>query len=131
MLLSVREVRATELRDVSFHVCPGEVVGFIHPDDTYCREIVRLLSGELKVESGSAWLAGRQVELAGGRKNMVRYGFGYIEDYKKSLFPKLDVAENLTIAGLEYFAPGVGYGRSWNRRLPVIIWRCWISGRKS
>ena len=25
MLLSVREVRATELRDVSFHVCPGEV----------------------------------------------------------------------------------------------------------
>ena len=74
MLLSVREVRATELRDVSFHVCPGEVVGFIHPDDTYCREIVRLLSGELKVESGSAWLAGRQVELAGGRKNMVRYG---------------------------------------------------------
>lgn len=108
MLLSVREVRATELRDVSFHVCPGEVVGFIHPDDTYCREIVRLLSGELKAESGSAWLAGRQVELAGGRKNMVRYGFGYIEDYKKSLFPKLDVAENLTIAGLEYFAPGVG-----------------------
>ncbi|MFQ7877459.1 hypothetical protein [Enterocloster sp.] len=68
MLLSVREVRATELRDVSFHVCPGEVVGFIHPDDTYCREIVRLLSGELKVESGSAWLAGRQVELAGGRR---------------------------------------------------------------
>lgn len=107
-LLAVREVRARELRDVSFHVCPGEVVGFIHPEETYCREIVRLLSGELKVESGSAWLAGRQVELSGGRKNMVRYGFGYIEDYKKSLFPKLDVAENLTIAGLEYFAPGVG-----------------------
>ena len=60
MLLSVREVRATELRDVSFHVCPGEVVGFIHPDDTYCREIVRLLSGELKVESGArGWLAVR------------------------------------------------------------------------
>ena len=39
---------------------------------------------------------------------MVRRGFEYIEDYKKSLFPKLDVAENLTIAGLEYFAPGVG-----------------------
>lgn len=108
VLLSVREVRARELRDVSFHVCPGEVVGFIHPEDTYCRENVRLLSGELKVESGSAWLAGRQVELAGGRKNMVRRGFEYIEDYKKSLFPKLDVAENLTIAGLEYFAPGVG-----------------------
>ncbi|MFQ9702505.1 MAG: hypothetical protein ACLR0U_09960 [Enterocloster clostridioformis] len=45
-----------------------EVVGFIHPEDTYCREIVRLLSGEFKVESGSAWLAGRQVELAGGER---------------------------------------------------------------
>lgn len=106
-LFSVRSVKARELRDVSFHVYPGEVVGFIHPEDTYCREIVRLLSGEIKVESGSAWLEGRQVELAGGRKNMVRHGFGYIEDYKKSLFPKLDVAENLTIAGLKYFEPGM------------------------
>ncbi|MCD7994206.1 MAG: ATP-binding cassette domain-containing protein, partial [Clostridia bacterium] len=43
VLLSVRKVRARELRDVSFYVCPGEVVGFIHPEDTYCREIVRLL----------------------------------------------------------------------------------------
>ena len=86
MLLSVREVRATELRDVSFHVCPGEVVGFIHPDDTYCREIVRLLSGELKVESGSAWLAGRQVELAGGRKNMVRYGLDILRITRRVFF---------------------------------------------
>ena len=87
---AVREVRARELRDVSFSRGPGEVVGFIHPDGHILPgNRAASTAGELKVESGSAWLAGRQVELSsGGRKNMVRYGFGYIEDYKKSLFPK-------------------------------------------
>lgn len=106
-LLSVQGVTAQGLKNVDFHVCPGEVVGFIHPEDTYCREIVRLLSGELKVVSGRVRLEGQPIELSGGRKNMVRHGIGFIEDYKKSLFPKLDVAENLTIAGLAYFAPGM------------------------
>lgn len=107
-LLTVRGITAHGLQDVDFYVCPGEVVGFIHPEDTYCREIVRLLSGELKPIAGNVWLEGRDLELTGGRKNMVRYGFGFIEDYRKSLFPRLNVAENLTIAGLGYFAAGIG-----------------------
>ena len=86
-------------------MCPGEVVGFIHPDDTYRREIVRLLSGEPRWnQEARGWLAVRwswQVE----ERTWSDTVLDILRITRRVFFPKLDVAENLTIAGLNTLLP--------------------------
>ncbi len=69
-----------------------------------------LRQGELKVESGSAWLAGVRWSCAGGRKEhgQIRL-LDILRITRRASFPKSWMSlERLTIAGLEYFCSRSG-----------------------
>ncbi len=53
----------TAIRDVSFIVNPGEVVGFLGPNGAGKSTTMRILCGILAATSGSAWIAGVPVAL--------------------------------------------------------------------
>lgn len=87
----------TVLRDVSFTVVPGEVLGVVGPNGAGKSTICNIIAGILPPDSGGVTLGGR----AGDRlapHQRARLGLG--RSYQSPrVFPSLTLAENVAIAG--------------------------------
>src|SRR5213083_3057097 len=81
----------TAIRDVSFNVAPGDIVGFLGPNGAGKSTTMRILSCFMPATSGSARVAGYDVF----RESMdVRRRIGYLPE-NVPLYPDLRVAPYL------------------------------------
>jgi ABC-2 type transport system ATP-binding protein len=107
------------VRDVSFDVKEGLVVGFLGPNGAGKSTTMRILAGYLTATSGTVSIAGLDVFW---NPVEVRKRIGYMPE-SCPLYPEMRVAEYLKFrAGLK----GV-YGSKRRSRLDFVLQRCWLN----
>jgi ABC-2 type transport system ATP-binding protein len=107
------------VRDVSFDVKEGLVVGFLGPNGAGKSTTMRILAGYLTATSGTVSIAGLDVFW---NPVEVRKRIGYMPE-SCPLYPEMRVEEYLKFrAGLK----GV-YGSKRRSRLDYVLRRCWLS----
>src|SRR5215510_11447665 len=92
MGLSKRYGETLAVRDVSFKVAGGEVVGFLGPNGAGKTTTMRMLTGFLPPSTGSITIANR--DLAGDPMN-ARRAIGYLPE-TPPLYPEMRVVEYVT-----------------------------------
>ena len=81
------------VKDVSFHVAPGEVFGYLGINGAGKTTSLSMLSGEFPPTSGNAWLAGMDMLTHRGEINR---SMGYCPQFD-ALFPKMTGREHLVM----------------------------------
>src|SRR5213083_2053555 len=109
----------TAIRDVSFSVAPGEIVGFLGPNGAGKSTTMRILSCFMPASGGTARVAGYDVF----RESMeVRRRIGYMPE-NVPLYSDMRVAPYL-----DFVAEVKGIGRSERRRrVAEVMDRCLIA----
>ena len=89
------------LNDISFHLRPGEILGFSGIVGAGRTELMEAIFGIREIDSGEIKLDGKKVRIKSA-KDAIRNGMGMTsEDRKnKSLFLNFNIRENVTIANL-------------------------------
>src|SRR5205807_8793063 len=107
------------VRDVSFNVAAGQVVGFLGPNGAGKSTTMRILAGYLTATSGEASIAGFDVFW---QPLEVRRRIGYMPE-SCPLYQELRVTEYLRFrGGIEGLA-----GRVRRQRIDYVIERCWLA----
>jgi branched-chain amino acid transport system permease protein len=85
------------LKDVSFHVAPGEVLGLVGPNGAGKSTLCNLIAGLLEPDAGVVRLGERDARgVAPHRRVQLGLGRSY---QSPRVFPSLTLAENVAIAG--------------------------------
>jgi len=107
--LEVRNLsRGRDIRDVSFSLRKGEILGFAGLMGAGRTEVARAIFGADPRESGEIWVNGQRVGISSPR-DAVRAGIGYLSEDRKhfGFATGLDVRNNIALASLERFTgPG-------------------------
>jgi ABC-2 type transport system ATP-binding protein len=106
------------VRDVSFDVPRGAVVGFLGPNGAGKSTTMRILAGYLAATSGQATIDGLDVFW---RPVDVRRRIGYMAE-SSPLYGEMRVGEYLT------FRSGIRglHGRACRRQVDYVLGRCWL-----
>jgi ribose transport system ATP-binding protein len=118
VVLSVRGLTTRRLlRDVSFELHKGEILGFAGLMGAGRTETARAIIGADPITDGTIVVKGRQVRIA-GPDAAVRLGIGYLpEDRKRhGLMLEQDVAFNVSMASLRSYRGPLGYLRQGKAR---------------
>ncbi|HEU4329018.1 MAG TPA: sugar ABC transporter ATP-binding protein [Roseiflexaceae bacterium] len=113
VLLEARGLnRGQAIKDVSFRVRRGEILGFAGLVGAGRTEVARAVFGADRLDSGTIAVRGREVRIASTR-DAVRCGIGYLSEDRKryGLALDLDVATNIALGALERFAGRLGWVR--------------------
>ena len=111
------------VRDISFDVPKGQVVGFLGPNGAGKSTTMRILAGYLTATSGYASIDGIDVFW---NPVEVRRRIGYMPE-SCPLYPEMRVVEYLTFrAGIKGL-----HGSSRAKRVEECMERCWLGGVKS
>src|SRR3954471_7098041 len=106
------------VRNVTFDVAAGKVVGFLGPNGAGKSTTMRVLAGYLTATSGQATVAGKDVfwDPVGVRRKI-----GYMPE-SCPLYPDMRVREYLTYRG------GIKglHGRACQTAMDRVIDRCWL-----
>src|SRR5438445_2416750 len=107
------------VRDVSFDVPAGQVVGFLGPNGAGKTTTMRILAGFLTATSGKASIDGHDVFW---EPEEVRRRIGYMPE-NCPLYPEMRVAEYL------HFRGGIKglHGRRRRLRMDYVLKRCWLT----
>jgi len=110
------------VRDVSFDVPKGQVVGFLGPNGAGKTTTMRILSGFMTATSGTAKVAGLDVFW---NSVEVRRNIGYMPE-NCPLYPDMRVVEYLR------FRAGVKglHGGPARKRVDYVLGRCWLTDVK-
>jgi ribose transport system ATP-binding protein len=113
-LLRVETLCAGRAGPVSFQVKAGEIVGLAGLRGAGQNAIGRAISGVEPITSGTVWLRGRALRLAGGEPDAVAAGIRFVTSNRESegLGPSLSVAENL------FLNPGALGRNIWSAQRP-------------
>jgi ABC-type sugar transport system ATPase subunit len=97
--------RAPSFRDISFHVNPGEIVGFAGLVGSGRTEVGRAIFGAEPPDSGTMTMEGRPIAPR-TPKDAMRCGVGYLTEDRKSqgLYLEFNIRENLVSNHLHDFA---------------------------
>jgi ABC-2 type transport system ATP-binding protein len=107
------------VRDVSFEVPAGQIVGFLGPNGAGKTTTMRILAGFLTATSGKAAIDGLDVFW---QPLEVRRRIGYMPE-NCPLYLEMRVTEYLRFrAGIKGF-----HGRRCRQRLDYVLKRCWLS----
>jgi ABC-2 type transport system ATP-binding protein len=90
--------------DVSFAVCPGEIIGLLGPNGAGKTTTINMILGVLAPDAGSVRIAG--TDLARGRPQALAHT-NFAAVYA-ALPGNLTVEQNLRVFGLIYSVPGLG-----------------------
>jgi ribose transport system ATP-binding protein len=109
MLEARRLNRGQTIRDVSFQVRRGEILGFAGLVGAGRTEVARAVFGADPLDSGEIAVRGRPVRIKSTR-DAVRCGIGYLSEDRKryGLALDLDVAANIVLGALGRFADRLG-----------------------
>ncbi|MBK7601376.1 MAG: ABC transporter ATP-binding protein [Acidobacteria bacterium] len=105
-VLSVRNLKLdSRLSNLNFEVRAGEIVGIAGVEGNGQTELVEVLSGLLRADSGAITLAGRDITKLGARE-LKELGIAHIPEdrHRRGLLLDFDLAHN-TILGTHYRAP--------------------------
>ena len=109
VVLEVKNLtRGTEIRDVSFSLHKGEILGFAGLMGAGRTEVARAIFGADKVEGGEVFVHGRKVEIR-QPQDAVDAGIGYLSEDRKQfgLVVGMDVRNNIAMASVSRFTgPG-------------------------
>lgn len=116
-VLSIRNINKSfggirAVRDVSFDVRPGEILGLIGPNGSGKSTLFNCILGQLKPESGDVEVNGKNV--SGMRaSDLNKLGVGRTFQ-QLSVFPKMSVLDNVILAGQEHHGSMLSrlFGRS-------------------
>src|SRR5204862_4852444 len=107
------------VRDVSFDVPAGQIVGFLGPNGAGKSTTMRVLAGYLTATSGTATIDGLDVFW---QPVEVRRRIGYMPE-NCPLYPEMRVSEYLTFrAGIKGL-----HGRDARRQVDYVVGRCWLA----
>ncbi len=116
-LLAAEDLSYGKIEGFSFYLGKGEVIGFLDEEKVFCEEIWNILGGTRETVKGKLTLQGSQVSLQAGREKMIQSGFGYVDNYKNSVFSKLSLRDNLTISSLQRLKNYVGINLRLERKV--------------
>ncbi|MBK8315443.1 MAG: ABC transporter ATP-binding protein [Acidobacteria bacterium] len=105
-VLSVRNLKLdSRLSNLNFEVRSGEIVGIAGVEGNGQTELVEVLSGLLRADSGTITLTGRDITRLGARE-LKELGIAHIPEdrHRRGLLLDFDLAHN-TILGTHYRAP--------------------------
>ncbi|MCR1840217.1 sugar ABC transporter ATP-binding protein [Murimonas intestini] len=109
VVLKVEHLNAGKMvRDVSFELHKGEILGFSGLMGAGRTETARALFGADKKDSGEIYVNGKKVNIK-SPQDAVQAGIGYLSEDRKRYGVVVDktVAENTTMASLENFTNGI------------------------
>ena len=109
--LSVRGLTTKHLlRDVSFDVHAGEILGLAGLMGAGRTEVARAIVGADRTEAGDILVHGRPVTIANPAE-AARHGIGYLSEDRKQLGVLLErsVRENIVLASLRDYVSGLGF----------------------
>ena len=107
IVLEAKNLVARNVKDVSFYVRKGEILGFAGLMGAGRTETVRAMFGADPLESGEIYLHGKKVEIK-SPSDAVKHGIGYLSEDRKryGLAVGLSVKDNSVMAYLENFTSG-------------------------
>jgi ribose transport system ATP-binding protein len=114
VVLEVRNLnRGRAIRDVSFSVHRGEILGIAGLVGAGRTEVARAVFGADPLESGEIFVRGQRVHIH-GPIDAVHHGIGYLSEDRKryGLALGLDVETNIVLASLQRFVNRFGVVRS-------------------
>ena len=109
VILKVEHLNAGKMvRDVSFELRKGEILGFSGLMGAGRTETARALFGADKKDSGEIYINGKKVEI-NSPEDAVKCGIGYLSEDRKryGCVVAKTVAENTTMASMENFMSGL------------------------
>lgn len=105
-VLEVRGLnRAKSVRDVSFSVAKGEILGLAGLMGAGRTEVARAIFGADAIDGGEILVHGKQTRIS-SPKDAVNAGIGYLSEDRKrfGLVVDMDVRNNITMASMQRFA---------------------------
>ncbi|MCT4554030.1 MAG: sugar ABC transporter ATP-binding protein [Pelagimonas sp.] len=101
--------RGKEIRDVSFSVQRGEILGFAGLMGAGRTEVARAIFGADRLERGEVEVHGRKVSIR-APSDAVRAGIGYLSEDRKhfGLATGMSVRDNIALSSLDLFISGRG-----------------------
>lgn len=109
VVLKVENLKAGRMvKDVSFELKKGEILGFAGLMGAGRTETARALFGADKIDSGQIYINGEKVAIH-SPSDAVKHGIGYLSEDRKryGIIVEKTVAENTTMANLEAFSNGI------------------------
>ena len=106
VVLEVRGLsRGSELRNISFTLHKGEILGFAGLVGAGRTEVARAIYGADRIDAGEIFIRGKKVHIR-GTYDAVRHGIGYLSEDRKryGCLVEMDVKSNVAIASLEHFS---------------------------
>ncbi|MGV2988498.1 ribose ABC transporter ATP-binding protein RbsA [Vibrio sp. E150_011] len=105
--LEVRGVSGTGVRDVSFHVDQGEILGVSGLMGAGRTELMKMIYGALKRDSGDVVLYGKSINPISPQEGLAN-GIAYISEDRKGdgLVLGLSVKDNMSLCTLEQLSKG-------------------------
>ncbi len=99
--------RGKHVRNVSFELKKGEILGFSGLMGAGRTEVARLIFGADKLDSGKIFVKGKEVKIR-SPKDAVNVGIGYLSEDRKryGLIVDKSVEENTVISSLDNFVKG-------------------------
>ncbi len=106
ILLSVEKLSSkyNHVKDVSFNVKRGEIVGFAGLAGAGRTEVIENIFGISERESGKIYLNGREIKNRSPRES-IKNGFALITEERRvsGIFGILNICENTTVSGLKKY----------------------------
>ena len=111
VVLEVKNLnRGNAIKDVSFALKRGEILGFAGLVGAGRTEVARAIFGADPIESGEVFLEGKKVHIR-NPGDAVRHGIGYLSEDRKryGLALKMDVESNVVLASFGKFLGALGW----------------------
>ncbi|SFL04994.1 monosaccharide ABC transporter ATP-binding protein, CUT2 family [Pseudovibrio ascidiaceicola] len=101
--------RGTEIRDVSFALKKGEILGFAGLMGAGRTEVARAIFGADPMDSGEVWVDGSKCKI-NSPSDAVQVGIGYLSEDRKhfGLATGMDVRANVAMASMDQFCNRLG-----------------------
>ena len=111
IVLEVKNLKSgRHIKDVSFELHQGEILGFAGLMGAGRTEVARAIFGADKFESGEILINGKKVDIKSPR-DAVQHGVGYLSEDRKryGVALGLDIATNTVLASLPNFTNKIGW----------------------
>ena len=107
IILECEHLNSIDVKDVSFHLKKGEILGFSGLMGAGRTETMRLLCGADKMTAGSIKINGKKVKIRSPR-DAVKHGIGYLSEDRKrfGLCVNLSVADNTIMSSIDTLFKG-------------------------
>ncbi|WP_117168025.1 sugar ABC transporter ATP-binding protein [Paraliobacillus sediminis] len=92
------------VKDLSFKIYPGEIVGFAGLVGAGRTELVRAIFGVSEISEGEIWIEGKKVQIK-SPIDAIKHGIALVPENRKEqgLFLDMSVKENISLAELKQF----------------------------